>query len=180
MNTMPAGFSMRLAAENDFAAIRAFYNQLIDDLVRRPYHPLWARNGHPSDDYLRKAIAENELWVAENSGQIVAAVVVNSEVNEGYNEVTWQVQAGPGEFTCLHAFGVSARLQGQGIGKAMMQGIIDMTRREGKKAIRLDLIDFNRTTGKVYEKFGFCKCAELKLYYPEVGWQLFHMYERVL
>lgn len=171
---------MRLAAETDFAAIRAFYNQLIDDLVRRPYHPLWDKNGHPSDEYLRKAIVGNELWLAEEAGEVVAAVVVNSAVNEGYNEVPWQAQAGPGEFTCIHAFGVSTRLQGQGIGRAMMHAIIDMARSEGKKAIRLDLIDFNRPTGKAYEKFGFSKCAELNMYYPEVGWQLFHMYELVL
>ncbi len=180
MNSLPTGFSLRLAAEADFAAVRTFYNQLIEDLARRPYHPMWDKNGHPSDEYLRKAVAGSELWITEYAGKVVAAVVVNSEVNEGYNEVPWQVQADPGEFTCIHAFGVSTRLQGQGIGKAMMQAIIDMARRLGKKAIRLDLIDFNRPTGKVYEKFGFNKCAELKLYYPEVGWQLFHMYELVL
>lgn len=180
MNTMPDGFSMRLATSADFAAVRAFYNQLIDDMAERPFHPMWDKEGHPSDQYLLAAIGADELWVAEGEGTIVAAVIVNGKVNDGYNEVPWQIQAGEGEFVCVHAFGVSMRLQGKGIGKAMMYSIMDNARAAGKKAIRLDLIDFNRPTGKVYEKLGFRKCAELKLYYAEVGWQLFHMYEFVL
>ncbi|MBE6415448.1 MAG: GNAT family N-acetyltransferase [Akkermansiaceae bacterium] len=180
MNTMPAGYSMRLASMADFAAIRAFYNELIDDMADRPFHPMWDKKGHPSDEYLRMATEAGELWVTEGDGAIVAAVIVNGEVNDGYNQVPWQIQADAGEFISVHAFGVSMRLQGQGIGKAMMHAIMDAARAAGKKAIRLDLIDFNLPTGRVYEKLGFRKCAEVKLYYAEVGWQLFHMFEYVL
>lgn len=177
MNTLPAGYSLRVASVEDFTAVRVFYDCLIDDLLQRPYHPLWAKDGHPSDEYLAAALAAGELQIAEYAGAIVAAVVVNEAANDGYNEVPWQVQAAPGEFIIVHAFGVATRHQGRGLGAAMMHSIIGAARAAGKKSIRLDLIDHNRPTEKVYFKLGFTKCAEIRLYYEEVGWQLFHMFE---
>lgn len=178
MCSLPGGFSLRVASSVDFAAVRAFYNQLIDDMADKPYHPMWDKEGHPSDAYLQNALAAGELWLAEDAeGAVVASLIVNQEANEGYLEVPWKVQAAPGEVSILHAFGVSSRLQGRGLGSAIMQFIAARARSAGQKALRLDLIDFNLPAQKVYLKLGFCKCAEVKLYYEEVGWQLFHMFE---
>lgn len=171
---------MRPALPVDFSAVRAFYNQLIDDMQGLPHHPMWARDGHPSDEYLRSAIAGGEMWVAESAGEIAGALIVNEAANDGYNSVPWNVPASQGEFVIVHAFGVSTQHQGKGLGSAMMKSIIDSARAAGKKTIRLDLIDCNRPTEKVYFKLGFSKCAEIELYYEEVGWQLFHMFELML
>lgn len=180
MSHMPTGYSLRAAHTVDFPAIRAFYDQLIDDLQKRPYHPMWEKDGHPSDAYLSTAINAGELWIAEAEGAIVAAMVVNSAANDGYAQVPWQIAAAPEEVTIVHAFGVSCSHQGRGLGSAMMREVIRHARNAGKKAIRLDLIDFNRPAEKIYLNLGFTRCAELKLYYKEVGWQLFHMFEYVL
>lgn len=180
MSFLPDAYSLRTAHAADFPAIRAFYNQLIDDLLKRPYHPMWEKDGHPTDAYLHAAINADELWIAETEGEIVAAMVVNSAANDGYNQVPWQIDATPEEVIIVHAFGVSFSHQGQGLGSAMMREVMQHARDTGKKAIRLDLIDFNRPAEKIYLNLGFTRCAELKLYYKEVGWQLFHMFEYVL
>ena len=57
---------------------------------------------------------------------------------------------------------------------------IDRCRAAGDKAMRLDLIDLNRPAEKVYLKLGFVHCASVELYYEEVGWQFFHMFELAL
>ena len=180
MNHMPAGYTLRLARVADFATVRAFYDQLIDDMMKLPYHPMWEKDGHPADSYLRSAIEDGELWVAEEGATIVGAMVVNSAANDGYRQVPWLVEAAPEEVLIVHAFGVSTRHQGRGLGSAMMHEVMALGRASGKKSIRLDLIDFNRPTEKVYLRLGFTKCAELKLFYEEVGWQLFHMFEYAL
>lgn len=177
---MPAGYSLRLAQETDFSSVRAFYDQLIDDMMKLPYHPMWEKDGHPADSYLLSAIVAGELWLAESEGSIAGVMVVNSAANDGYKQVPWQVDAAPEDVVIVHAFGVSTNHQGRGLGSAMMREVMAQARAAGKKAIRLDLIDFNRPTEKVYLRLGFTKCAELKLYYKEVGWQLFHMFEYVL
>ena len=180
MNHMPAGYSLRLARMTDFSSVRAFYDQLIDDMVKLPYHPMWEKDGHPADSYLRAAAEAGELWLAEADGAVVAAMVVNSAANEGYAQVPWKVSAAPEEVVIVHAFGVATAHQGRGLGSAMMHEVMAAARNAGKKAIRLDLIDFNRPTEKMYLRLGFTRCAELKLYYKEVGWQLFHMFEYAL
>lgn len=177
---MPAGYSLRLAQETDFSSVRVFYDQLIDDMMKLPYHPMWEKDGHPADSYLLSAIVAGELWLAESGSAIAGVMVVNSAANDGYKQVPWQVEAAPDEVLIVHAFGVSTRHQGRGLGSAMMREVMEQARAAGKKAIRLDLIDFNRPTEKVYLRLGFTKCGELKLYYKEVGWQLFHMFEYVL
>ena len=180
MIQLPAGFVMRRASGADFSAVRAFYNHLIDDLLRLPNHPLWSRDGHPSDAYLRGAIEAGELWIAESAQGVAAAVVVNSEANAGYRDIPWAVQAGEGEYAVVHAFGDATCMQGKGLGTAMMQAVMEMARAAGKKSIRLDLIDHNRTVARVYTGMGFRKCGEVKLFYEEVGWQLFHLFEFAL
>lgn len=181
MSCLPAGYLLRVATADDFPAVRAFYNELIDELLRRPYHPLWDRNGHPSDSYLQGALAADELWVAEYESEgIVAALVVNHAANEGYLAVPWSVQAAPHEAAIVHAFGVHNRHQGQGLGSAIMRCVIEHARSRGDKAVRLDLIDYNLPVQRAYLKLGFVKRAEVNLYYKEVGWHVFHMFEYVL
>ena len=171
---------MRVARTADFAAVRLFYDELIDDLQKRPHHPMWSRDGHPSDDYLRAAVDGGELWLAEQDGKIAGTMVVNHSANDGYKGVPWQVQAAPEQVVIVHAFGVSPCHQGRGLGSAMMRETIDRCRAAGDTAMRLDLIDLNRPAEKIYLKLGFVHCASVELYYEEVGWQLFHMFELVL
>ncbi len=184
MNAMPAlppGYSLRIAGTAEFPVIRRFYDCLIDDLLQQPYHPLWDKEGHPADSYLLDALAAGELWIAEHPDDgIVAGLIVNHSANDGYLTVPWRVKASADEVAVVHAFGIHTRHQGRGLGSAIMRCVIDTARLRGDKAVRLDLIDFNLPVQRVYLKLGFEKCAEVKLYYDEVGWQLFHMFEYAL
>lgn len=180
MNCLPAGYVMRLASAADFPAIRAFYDRLIDDMEHLPHHPMWDKEGHPSDACLRSALAGGELWVADAAGSVAGALILNHAANDGYRQVPWCVQAGPEQVAIVHAFGVATSHQGKGLGSAMMRHVISHCRAAGDKAIRLDLIDLNRPAEKVYLGLGFTRCAEIELYYEEVGWQLFHMFELAL
>ena len=177
---MSSEYDIRLAVAADFSAIRSFYNQLIDDMLSWKHHPMWDKEGHPSDAYLQAALDAGQLWVACFAGEVVAALIVNHDANEGYFSTPWKVSAAAGEFSVVHAFGVSTRHQGRGLGTAMMQGVIERARAAGEKAVRLDVIDLNLPAARAYTRLGFYKCAEISLYYPEVGWQLFHMYEYAL
>lgn len=177
---LPAGYQMRLGTPADFAAVRAFYNQLIDDMEHLPHHPMWDKEGHPSDAYLRSALAGGELWIAECGNEVAGALIVNHAANGGYYSVPWKVEAAEGEYSIVHAFGVSMRHRGIGLGSAMMRFVIARARQAGEKALRLDLIDLNKPAEKVYLQLGFYKCCEIELFYPEVDWQLFHMYELAL
>lgn len=180
MTVLPDGYTLRVGLPTDFPAVRAFYDQLIDDMQSLPYHPMWDKKGHPADAYLMQSLAAGELLLAECAGDVVACVVANHAANEGYASVPWTVPADPGKALIVHAFGVDIRHQGRGLGSAIMHHLIETARQRGDQAVRLDLIDFNLPAQRAYLKLGFTKCASVRLYYEEVGWQLFHMFEYAL
>lgn len=168
---------IRRATRADFLVVREFYLQLIEDLEKEPYHPLWRKGVYPNDEYLQESIEAGELWVAVMNDKIAAAMVVNNRSNEGYMQAEWGVDAAPGECTILHTLGVGMNYQRQGIGAAMIRWCIELAGQAGHKAVRLDLIDHNLPAAPVYTKLGFRQTCSLRLYYDAVGWQLFHMFE---
>lgn len=179
-NPPNAFYSIRRALPCDFAAVREFYEQLIDDMEGAPYHPVWQKGVYPNDAYLQEAIAAGELWIADDDGVVAAAMVVNDRCNAGYLKSRWGTDAKPGEFTIIHTLGVGMGFQRRGIGSAMTRHAIALAADAGHKAVRLDLIDQNLPAAPAYTKLGFRKCDTLRLFYDSVGWQIFHMYEYAL
>lgn len=171
---------IRRAVASDYAEIQAFYDQLTDDLEKEPEHPHWRKGVYPGEEYLRASIAAGELWVTEEQGNIAAAMVVNSLANEGYRQAEWLTDAVDGEYCVIHTLGVGTAYRGRGLGRNMIQHVLNLARSLGMKSVRLDLIDFNMRVEPVYTRIGFCKCGSLRLFYDAVGWQTFHLYEYVL
>ena len=146
---------MRVAQPADFPAVRSFYDELIDDLLTRPHHPMWSRDGHPADDYLRDAIDGGELWLAELGGEIAGAMVVNHAANDGYKGVPWQVQAEPEQVVIVHAFGVSSRHQGKGLGKAFVKYPVNEILDKQVGQPFLFCLGVNKKARQLYDSLGF-------------------------
>ena len=58
--------------------------------------------------------------------------------------------------------------------------MIELERKAGKKALRLDVIENNTTAEKLYQRLGFQYVQTKKLYYDVVGEMTFKLYELVL
>lgn len=172
--------SIRRAVDSDYYAVQAFYDRLTEDLEKEPYHPCWTRGVYPDEAYLRGSIAAGELYVAEVSGRIAAAMVVNGTANEGYQSAAWNTQAAPGEYSVIHTLGVGTLYRRQGIGRQMIQHAVALAAELGHRAVRLDLIDHNLPAAPVYTKAGFVPCGSLRLFYDAVGWRTFYLFEYVL
>lgn len=61
-----------------------------------------------------------------------------------------------------------------------MESVIELERKAGKKAMRLDVIENNVTAEKLYQKLGFQYIQTKTLYYDVVGEMTFKLYELVL
>lgn len=62
----------------------------------------------------------------------------------------------------------------------MVQYAIDLAKRNGKHAIRLDVLHGNLPAEKLYTSLGFRYADALKLYYECTGWADFELYEYLL
>ena len=158
----------------------AFYHQMIDLMQHRAYKPGWKKDVYPAIHHLQAAAGAGELYLGFVDAQIVAAMIVNSSVNEAYHNISWSVAADPCQITTLHAFGVSPLCAGQGYGRAMVEKAIAIGRQKGHKAVRLDALCSNTPAQRFYEAIGFEKVAVAELFYEDTGWTDFNLYEYLL
>ena len=80
----------------------------------------------------------------------------------------------------VHLLCVNPDMQRSGIAKALMKEIIDLAKKTGKRAVRLDALSCNEPANKLYTKIGFVKCGTQNWFAENTGWIDFYLYEFVL
>lgn len=171
-------FVISPASEAAFEAVRSFYHTLIDKMQHAKYKPGWEKGVYPADEDLRAALAAGTLYVGRiESGEIVAAMIVNGVGNDGYRGAPWTVAAEAGETSVIHALGVMPDYTGRGYAKALVQEAIALARKNHKKAVRLDVLGGNLPAQRLYTGLGFQYVSTVNMYYADTGWTDFLLYE---
>lgn len=171
---------IRKAAETEYDAVRAFYHSVIDCTEDAEFSPMWIKDIYPAPEYLRESIENGELYLGLLGGEIAAAMVLNHQYNDGYNECNWQTDAADSEITVIHTLGVHPKFSRQGLAKQMVTKAFEAARENGQKAIRLDVLEGNLPAEKLYPALGFRYIDTVNLYYDDTGWTVFKLYEYVL
>ena len=78
---------LRLAKTDEFEAVRDFYWESIDLMQDREDTVGWKKGIYPTDEFLRESIEKQELYVLDLDEKIAAAVIVNSDCNDGYKGI---------------------------------------------------------------------------------------------
>ena len=168
----------RKAEKEDFDKVRSLYWTLIDREQDDPSFPHWKKGIHPSDEMIRNSIGKKELYVLADGDEIAACVIANDEKVDGYADAPWQIDSD--EVIVLHVLAVHPDYRGQGLARTLVENVIELERKAGKKALRLDVIENNMTAEKLYQKLGFRYIQTKTLYYDVVGIMTFKLYEMVL
>ena len=168
----------RKAEKEDFDKVRSLYWTLIDQEQDEPSFPHWKKGIHPSDEIIRNSIDKKELYVLADGDEIVACVIANDEKIDGYADAPWQIDSD--EVIVLHVLAVHPNYRGQGLARRLVENVMELERKAGKKALRLDVIENNTTAEKLYQKLGFQYIQTKTLYYDVVGIMTFKLYEMVL
>ena len=113
-----------------------------------------------------------------DGGDIAACVIANAEKVDGYSDAPWQIDSD--EVIVLHVLAVHPDHRGKGLARRLVENVIEQGRKDGKKALRLDVIENNTTAEKLYQKLGFQYVQTKTLYYDVVGKMTFKLYELVL
>lgn len=172
--------NIRLANVDEYENVRAFYHELIDDLVKEEFGAGWKKDIYPAPEFLQESIAAQELYLAEMDGQIISVMVVNHKYNEGYKEVKWSIDVADEELLVIHALGVSVKYAGRGIAKQMVQTVFDLAKENEIKTVRLDVLDGNLPALKCYTKMGFTYVDTLQMFYEDTGWTKYEVFEYIV
>ena len=160
-----------------FENIRDFYWQLIDDIADHSEEIGWKKGIYPSDEFLKDSLSKGELYTLRDERKIIGSVILNSAYNEGYEGLPWSKKWRDGEVLIPHALAVTPRLQHQGIGKLLMDHVLETVREKKKKGMRLDILGTNRPAEALYRGRGFRFVASRTMYYPDTGWADYWMFE---
>ena len=169
-----------MAEEREFPEIRQFYWDVIDGIhAEYPDNPKlgWGKDVYPTDAYLKEALSAGELYRLTEGDRLLACVILNNRANEGYAGCPWSIKCAPQEILYVHTLAVHPSLQKKGIGKIVVCEIINLARRHGKKAIRLDVLSACREAERLYAKSGFRFVIAKDMYYEDTGLTEYKMYE---
>lgn len=168
------------ARKENFADIQAFYWNVIDDIHKNNVNHEnlgWEKGVYPSDEFIQDSLAKGELYTLTDEESLYACVIVNSEHNDGYDGCAWSIDLDFNDVITPHALAVNPEFQRQGIGRIVVEKIIDTARAEHKKAIRLDVLGACESAEKLYRNCGFQFVEAKNMYYEDTGWTEYKLFE---
>lgn len=168
---------IRRAAVQELDAVHKFYDDLIDEMINWEYPSGWTKGIYPSRRHIEGWLNAQTLWVADDGGEIIGAMIADHCGFDSYENADWAFDATPEEVLIVHALGVKPSLQKKGIGGMLVEKLKDIARDEGLKAVRLDVVFGNPPADRLYMRHGFKYTGEVKMWYPELGWSHFNTYE---
>ena len=171
---------IKKANSEQYQLVREFYHSLIDGLVGAPYNAGWKKDIYPAPEYLMESIDNGELFIAVQNGDIIGAMVLNHQCNEGYREFQWPTDALDDEVMVIHALGIHPSKTGNGYAKQMVAFAIQTARQNKQKVIRLDVLKGNLPAEKLYSGMGFQYLHTLPMFYEDTGWTDYELYEYVI
>ena len=139
----------RKAEKEDFYKIRSLYWNLIDQEKDDPSFPQWKKGIHPSDEMIQASIDKGELYVLADGDEIAACVIANDEKVDGYADAPWQINSD--EIIVLHVLAVNPGQRGKGLARRLVENVIELERKAGRKALRLG-VEFGVAGTEQYKK----------------------------
>lgn len=165
------GVRMRPAEPRDLPRVLALFFAATAHMNRNGI-PQWD-SLYPDETTLRRDIARGEMYLLDENGAAVSAVVLNGEQAPEYAAVGWKHVGG--RIGVIHRLCVSPARQGERFGKRTML----LAERElygmGYRLVRLDAFSQNPAAIRLYESMGYRKAGEISL---RKG--VFHCYEKRL
>ena len=146
------------ASEADFCTIQKFYWDVIDNIHKNNTENKnlgWEKGVYPSDAFIQNSLANGEVYTLNENDVLYACVILNSNHNEGYEGCSWGIVCDNSEVLTPHALAVNPDFQGKGIGKIVVENILDVAKMENKKAVRLDVLGECKTAERLYTSCGF-------------------------
>lgn len=171
---------IREANTKDFTELKTFFMRMNEVINTRnndfnPDNPVF-----PSDDMIRQAISQGELFIGTEDGIIAAACIINNEGEDAYSQAKWNVSAKEDEVWILHALRVAPEYEGRGFAKQMLSFLIDLAPKRGQKAIRLDVLE-GYAVERLYYPFGFQYIDTVEIFYEDIGYpQRFRLFEKAI
>lgn len=130
---------------------------------------------YPNPVVFEKDISLNQLWVADDDGNIAGLAAITTDQEPEYAAVGWDLSE---VAIVIHRLAVSVHYRGKGIAAMLMQQAEQEAAKHGIKIMRIDTNSANKATRQLFPKLGYEFAGEIGLgFRPNLR---FYCYEKRL
>ena len=175
-NKITSNTEFIICTAEQYEDVVSVYEHSVEKLQRTINYPKWSEE-HPSRDYVEQAISEGEQFACARDGKIIGAVVLSENPEGKYECGNWSRELKRGEYLAVHILAVEPDFERSGVGSFLVDGSIDYAKKNGYRALRLDIVPDNIPAKRLYETKGFASAGikDLERNIPEIP--LFELYE---
>lgn len=172
--------SIRPGTKCDLNALVNLYNEVSEDLEATFNYTGWKKGIYPAQQDVEEGIAAGELFLAEEYGEVLAAMILRRKQEAAYAAVTWQSTLEESQILVVHTFAVTPRWRRQGMGRKMLDFAARFGNSHGVRSLRLDVYEKNLPAIQMYESAGFQYIDTISMGLEDVGLDWFRLYEKLL
>ncbi len=172
--------SVQFIPAKDFETVKTGYLDVINNTPGIEKYARWSYGKHPTDDMLRSYIDNGEMYILIENGRTAGMAAIVMCQDQDYEVIQWTESLMNDEVATLHLLAVCPEFQGRALGGFILDQAIELVGRNGKKTLRLDVLESNLPAQHMYEKSGFLYRGKQCLYAENTGWTNFLYYEKPL
>lgn len=128
---------------------------------------------YPSKKTFENDIKKGELFVLQETSEIIGTIVISTFKDEEYKEIQWLSNQENALY--IHRLAVHPNFQGKGYAQKLMRYAENYAKENQFSSIRLDTFSQNNRNQKFYEQRGYQKLESI--YFPLQSEHPFYCYE---
>ena len=171
---------MNLVRAYDLETVKGHYINVIENTPEIEKYARWVYGKHPTDEALRSFIENGEMYLLADGGTVAGMVAIVMHQGPDYEDIPWTEKLENDQVATLHLLAVCPEYRGRSLGNTILELAGELAKQQGKRAIRLDVLESNRPARHLYEKNGFIFRSKEHWYAENTGWTDFLLYEKPL
>lgn len=146
---------IRKAFAADIDAVERIYGLIHDEEEAGRATIGWARDVYPVRRTAEAALKRGDLWVMEDSDEIVASAIINHMQDPEYAKAQWSSDAAGDKVLVLHTLAVRPDRSGHGYGTRFVSFYERRARELGCTSLRMDTNARNASARRLYARLGY-------------------------
>ena len=161
------------AVSDNLDEIEAIYYESIDWLNGQNIHQ-WQKGVYPTRPTAQAALDSNCLYCCFINAKMVGTFIINESQPPQYQTLNWKYS---GPAMVLHTLVIRPFNTGKGIGRAIVEYVIEQAWKNNYRCIRLDVFPDNRAAAQLYLSFGFEYVGKVFFDIKEPSYEWYDCYE---
>ena len=146
---------IRKATREDIPGVVRIYDAILEQEAAGACTTGWISGVYPTEQTALDALAQEDLFVLDTGGAIVAAAKINQEQVPEYANAGWEFPAPEHEVLVLHTLVVAPDAAGKGCGTQFVRFYEALAAQRGCPYLRMDTNARNTAARALYRKLGY-------------------------